>query len=112
MLAQADSGKVRHYRPLIDPLDDIHGMAITCHGRAGASYTSQLVRAFDRFSRRHQHDPVSWTAPTQVVQWRQSLSVSFWTATSTAYASRVETWARKARPLDPAPRARRNVFQH
>ena len=112
MLAQADKEKVDHYRPLIDPLDDIHGMAITSHGRAGASYSCQLTRAFDRFSRRHEHDPVSWTAPTQVVQWEQALSVPFWTATSTAYASRIDAWARKARPLDAAPRARRNVFLH
>ena len=91
---------------------DIHGMAVTSHGRAGASYTAQLNRAFDRFSRRHEHDPVSWTAPTRATQWQQRLSVSFWNATIAAYSPKIDAWVRKASRLGSEPPVARNVFCH
>ena len=96
----------------IDALDDIYGMAISTHGRAGPQYMAQLSAALSSFPRHRQHDPLAWAAPTKRVQWQQALSVSFWTATVLEYRRQLNSYCKDSVPRPPGRHAFVDPFAH
>ena len=111
ILASAEAVKPATYQNLVDNLDTVYGIAISTHGKAGPGYIRQMQRAYKEFAPRPERDPVSWSAPTKRVQWQQTLSVSFWTATTGEYLRQRANFCKRARPVaDVSPPA--DPFTH